>query len=349
LNWHPADLRGRDAKAYFAPKPVEYKGPVGRPRKLRAEILECKRGGAWVWSDHVSVEEAWAGDQFYSDWRASGLEPVQAQQLREGDCSTQARTGSTEWSKDDLESYDPPGSTVGMPKSGAVVADGAVVRTYEGNTRGTLHIVFNEPDPDDKIHDAVDRVERDLERRGALDERNPEAINYWRRKPQPKRMSAETVARLNREFEERTGRTDHHVPPKRRKRKGARTPGISNGMKPLVDPEEKLRRVAARRRGRSTPDRMAAGAQSRRARGRGFGRECRLLRPQPAGDMAGVNAQGQGCAGQAGRALRPGQAGCALPPAGLSAKARRAHSEGRGEGKQMATIQFTMPSLEERS
>jgi hypothetical protein len=101
---------------------------------------------------------------------------------------------------------------------------------------GTLHIVFNAPNPEDKVNDAVDRIDRDMKRAAILDERNPEAVTYWRRKPQPKRMSAETVARLIAEFEERTGRTDHRVPSKKRGKRKHMTPGISNGMQPLTDP-----------------------------------------------------------------------------------------------------------------
>ena len=102
------------------------------------------------------------------------LEPVQAQRLEEGDCGSQARTGTTDWSVDDLDDYAPPGSTIGVPKSGAVKADGSVVRVYEGrNTCGTLHIIFwtkDEQIRNDKVPDAVDRVERDLERIGFREE-----------------------------------------------------------------------------------------------------------------------------------------------------------------------------------
>ena len=242
--WTSADLKGRDVRAYFAQKPVEYRRPVGRPRKPPVEILECKRSErVWNWSDHVSVLEAQAGYQFHEDWRASGLEPVQAQRLAEGDCGSQARTGSTDWAADDVEGYDPPGSTVGMPKSGAVKGDESVTRTYSGSTRGTLHIIFktkDEQNPDDRVSDAVNRVERDLERIGFREEQGGGRVIEvtYDTVPRriPKRMSAEHVARLIREFEERTGRTDHRVPSKRRKRKGVRTPGISNGMRPLTDP-----------------------------------------------------------------------------------------------------------------
>jgi len=244
LNWHPSDFRGRDVRLVFKATEKVFKRPIGRPKKLPIEILECKRSDrVWSWSDHVSALEAQAGHQFHEDWRASGLEPVQAQRLEEGDCGSQARTGSTDWAADDVEGYDPPGSTVGMPKSGAVKADESVTRTYSGSTRGTLHIIFktkDEQNPNDQVPDAIARVERDLMRAGFGEERGGgrviEVTYDTVPRSIPKRMSAETVARLIKEFEERTGRTDHRVAPKRRGKRKHTTLGIGNGMKPLTDP-----------------------------------------------------------------------------------------------------------------
>ena len=131
-----------------------------------------------------------------------------------------------------------------MPKSGAVKADESVTRTYSGSTRGTLHIIFktkDERNPDDKVPDAIARVERDLMRAGFREEQGGgrviEVTYDTVPRSIPKRMSAEKVARLIEEFEERTGRTDHRVAPKRRGKRRHTTLGIGNGMKPLMDPD----------------------------------------------------------------------------------------------------------------
>jgi hypothetical protein len=233
-NWTPADLVGRNVKKTFAQKTVEYKRPVGRPKKLPVEILKCKRGGSWAWSDHVSPDEADAGDRYHDDWRASGLEPLQTQQFRDSNCGSQARSGSTDWCGDDIDDYVPPGSTGGMPKSGAAVAadEGVTRRVYPN---GTLHIVFEtkeEQNPDDHVPDTVDRIERDMARSGILSER-PEKIVYDKRNP--KRMSAKEVARLILEYEERTGKTDHHVKAKKRGKRHMASE-LKRGMQPLADP-----------------------------------------------------------------------------------------------------------------
>jgi hypothetical protein len=233
-NWTSADLSGRNVKNTFAQKPAEYKRSVGRPKKLPVEILKCKRGASWVWYDHVSPDEAAAGDQYYNDWRASGLEPCQAQGLPDKvNCGTQARSGSTDWCGDDIDDYVPPGSTVGLPKSGAAVkADEGVTRRIYPN--GTLHIIFRtkeELDPDDHVADAVDRIERDLARSGIMSER-PEKIVYEKRNP--KRLTAEEVVQLILEYEERTGKTDHHVKAEKRGKR-VMPSELKRGMQPLAD------------------------------------------------------------------------------------------------------------------
>ena len=329
MNWHPSDFRGRDVQLVFKATEKVFKRPIGRPKKLPIEILECKRSDrVWSWSDHVSALEAQAGHQFHEDWRASGLEPVQAQRLEEGDCGSQARTGSTDWAADDVEGYDPPGSTVGMPKSGAVKADESVTRTYSGSTRGTLHIIFKTKDranPNDQVPDAIARVERDLMRAGFGEERGGgrviEVTYDTVPRSIPKRMSAETVARLIKEFEERTGRTDHRVAPKRRGKR--KRPTRDRQRHEASDGPVRQRARATRRRPGTAQDRMAAGAQGA-AQGVGDARSTagRTHRSLRRGDRSSQH-QSPRRADRIGVAQgRAGQAVEALRSKGLSAEAR---------------------------
>jgi len=269
MAWSNADLQCRDARNYFAPKHITVKRPMGRPKKF-GEVLQCYRSPrVWCWHDFVDADHADAAYKFCSDWRASGLGPLQAQQFvnERGTFSSMASRTSTDFRYDDLES-EPIGAAVrGRPD--AAFKD-SVSRTL--NEKGTREIRFGrvENDPDD----VCCQIEEALGGKGLADEQRlgvdvsmayeeAKSVALDARRRTARRMSPAEVERLIDEWlvagnEVKTKENDPRLRPYRLK-SGRLAPGAPHppgaklrinargvkqaagmdGMKILPDPESR--------------------------------------------------------------------------------------------------------------